>query len=156
MNSKLIVGSTFLSFLLILFVSCNSNKQTSDVEELFTADRTFSDMSLNEGMVAAFIHYCHDEGILLRPNSMPIVGKDSVVARIHATNDSLFTLTWEPLDGDISKSGDLGFTYGIYTMNNKVSKSLSYGTYVSIWKKNKDGEWRYMMDTGQEGIKPQP
>jgi ketosteroid isomerase-like protein len=26
------------------------------------------------------------------------------------------------------------------------------GTYVSVWKKQKDGKWKFMLDTGNEGI----
>ncbi len=139
-------------FFPIILLTCQRSSPEPDVETLFAVDRSFSDMSAREGMVAAFIYYCHDEAVMLRANSMPIVGKGTISERLSSTNDSLFTLTWEPLAGDISSSGDMGFTYGVYTMILKTDTTKSKGTYVSIWKKNSEGEWKFVMDTGQEGL----
>ena len=61
------------------------------------------------------------------------------------------SLTWTPIKADMAASGDLGYTYGnyIYTAKNKEGKSVtSYGKYTSIWKKQKDGAWKVVVDMG--------
>jgi ketosteroid isomerase-like protein len=61
------------------------------------------------------------------------------------------TLTWTPVRAEMAASGDLGFTYGnyIYTAKNKEGKVVvNYGKYTSIWKKQKDGQWKVVVDMG--------
>jgi ketosteroid isomerase-like protein len=61
------------------------------------------------------------------------------------------TLTWTPVKADMAASGDLGYTYGtyIYTAKNKEGKLVAnYGKYTSIWKKQKDGQWKVVVDMG--------
>jgi hypothetical protein len=141
----------FLS--LAIMLSCNNETPNPSLDELIEVEKQFSDMSLNQGMVAAFLHFCDEEGVLLRSNSYPIVGRDQVAELVSNTPDSLFTLTWKPSSGMIANSGELGYTYGIYTMSFK-SEELpnTLGTYLTIWKKNEEGNWRFLMDTGQEGL----
>lgn len=67
------------------------------------------------------------------------------------------TLTWTPVKADMSASGDLGYTYGnyIYTAKNKEGKLVAnYGKYTSIWKKQKDGQWKVVVDMGNSGPDP--
>ena len=135
--------------LLIIICACSpSHKPT--VEAILTADRNFSAMSVEKGFPAAFTEFAHENGVILRENSMPVVGK-SAIAALYANADTVGVhFTWEPLAGDIAKSGELGYTYGTYTF--KKDTVLEQGTYVSIWKKNSDGNWKYVLDTGNEGL----
>ena len=115
-------------------------------------DRDFSKRSAETGMKKAFLEFASDTAVLLQKNTMPIVGKTAITKSYKVLSDTGFTLTWEPLAGDISKSGDLGYTYGIYTMVNRANNSSHKGKYVSIWKKQADGSWKWVLDAGNEGI----
>ena len=67
------------------------------------------------------------------------------------------TLTWTPVKADMSTSGDLGYTYGnyVYTARNKEGKLVAnYGKYTSIWKKQKDGRWKVVVDMGNSSPDP--
>ncbi len=67
------------------------------------------------------------------------------------------SLTWTPLKAEMAASGDLGYTYGnyIYTAKNKDGKIVtSYGKYTSIWKKQKDGQWKVVVDMGNSSPDP--
>ncbi len=147
----------FFSIAALLFASCKiSNKKelTADAfakMEMMNTDREFSKMSQEKGMKAAFIEYLDSNGVLLRPNRLPIAGADAIDFLIQQ-NDTDYTLTWEPRNGAIAKSGELGYTYGIYALRPSVKDTVIYGTYVSIWKKEKDGTWKFVLDTGNEGI----
>lgn len=67
------------------------------------------------------------------------------------------SLTWTPIKADMASSGDLGYTYGnyVYTAKNKEGKTVtSYGKYTSIWKKQKDGQWKVVVDVGNSSPDP--
>ena len=115
-------------------------------------DRKFSERSTEVGMKKAFLDFADDTAVLLQRNSMPVVGKHAIMKSFGGFSDTGVVLTWEPLAGDIARSGDLGYTYGLYTLLVKTDSSISRGKYVSIWKKQADGTWKFVLDGGNEGI----
>jgi len=67
------------------------------------------------------------------------------------------TLTWTPVHGDMAASGDLGYTYGnyVYKYKDKTGKMVTrYGKYTTIWKKQKDGSWKVVLDMGNSSPAP--
>jgi ketosteroid isomerase-like protein len=142
----------FLLIITLMFFSCDVKKETtqqSSIHEILNADISFSDMSRQIGMKKAFLQYIDNEGILLRPGHLPLVGAEAIDF-LSQLSDTSYTLTWQPMKAEISKSGDLGFTYGVYELN--IKDSVYKGTYVSIWKKQNDGSWKFVLDSGNEGI----
>lgn len=145
---------------IIIFAALVSCRQLDKTESSFPleaktkmmeTDRAFSKMSAEKGMRKAFIEYMDNDGALLRPDQYPLLGADAIdyLSRI---NDSSFNLQWEPQKGYIAKSGDLGYTFGVYSLKPSEQDTILYGTYVSIWKKQADGSWKFVLDTGNEGI----
>ena len=122
-----------------------------DKMEMMDADREFSRMSEEKGVKSAFLDYIDSNGVLLRPRYLPLVGADAIDYLIQQ-DDSAYTLKWEPKNGMVSESGDLGFTYGLYVLKPSTADTLIYGNYVSIWKKQKNGKWKFVLDSGNEGI----
>jgi ketosteroid isomerase-like protein len=149
--------SLFIAGIVLMFASCkNPIKRGSKADafakmEMMNTDREFSKMSEEKGMKTAFIEYLDSNGVLLRSNRLPIAGADAIDFLIQQ-NDTDYTLTWEPSHGTVAQSGDLGYTYGIYALRPSRKDTVIYGTYVSIWKKQKDGTWKYVLDSGNEGI----
>lgn len=139
----------FAWFILFLLIACNSQMDLNMNTELIKVDKAFSTMCVEEGMNYAFIHYVADDGVMLRPNSMPVVGKTNIES-LFRNDDKDIKFTWKPLYGEVAKSGELGYTYGTY--NFVVGESQQKGTYVSIWKKNTKGEWKFVLDSGNEGL----
>ena len=136
---------------LCLFACTTENKMETYRQELLEADKAFSELSREVGMNKAFETYCAGNGVLLRTGSMPIEGKQAISELLAQSDDSSFELTWEPIHAMAAESGDMGYTYGIYTMSLKGADKTMKGTYVSIWIREK-GEWRWVLDTGNEGI----
>jgi ketosteroid isomerase-like protein len=154
------MNKLLLSVLLIAtFGSCeyfSKKKQVPtgialDKLNMMEADRTFSRMSQEKGMKNAFLEYIDSNGVLLRSNHQPIVGADAIDFLIQQ-NDSSYSLEWEPQNGTVAHSGDMGYTYGIYALRPKIKDTVIYGTYVSIWKKQANGQWKYVLDSGNVGI----
>jgi ketosteroid isomerase-like protein len=145
--------TSFMKLLLIcvsfIFRPYFDQQQPAQQHELIQVDKAFSEMSRQKGMKAAFLAYIDDQGVLLRKNHYPLIGQQAKDL-IEKMNDTSFSLTWEPGFASIAKSGELGYTYGIYT--SKMKDTTAQGTYVTIWQKQKDGNWKFVLDTGNEGL----
>ena len=121
--------------------------------DLLQSDIAFSQLSEQKGRNQAFIAYAAEHATLLRPFSMPVTGKDTIAKLLNSYADSLYTLTWVPLKADVAHSGELGYTYGTYSLNIK-NIGKEEGTYCTIWKKDKNHSWKFVLDTGNEGLNP--
>lgn len=155
MKTNLLKPLLFL-VLTILLVQCSTIRTVdvaSEKDSILKTDREFSDYSSKNGMKKAFLLFGDETMVMLRENSMPVVGKAAFGDFYKDFDDTQMTLVWEPLFADISASGDLGYSYGIYTMTIKSdSLKTEKGTYLSIWKKDSTGSWKFVVDTGNEGI----
>ena len=142
-----------LPFLLLL--ACSGKKSKINIEdkkaEMIAAEISFSKFSELKGTRKALMEYIDSEGVLLRPNIMPLVGADAIDF-ISQANDTAYTMIWQPKGGKIAESGELGYTFGIYSVTPKYKDSIMQGTYVNIWKKQPDGSWKLLLDSGNEGI----
>ncbi|HWB64890.1 MAG TPA: hypothetical protein VG603_15340 [Chitinophagales bacterium] len=121
---------------------------------LLKTDLEFSKMSESNGRNAAFLAYADSDVTLLRPYSMPVSGKNTLEKLLAEHPDSAFTLSWIPIKADISRAGDLGYTFGTYQLKDKKGKK-GEGTYCTVWRRSRNGDWKFVMDTGNEGLKPE-
>ena len=147
----------FVFIALSIMFGCTSKKSTpldttlAEKILLLQTDKAFSDMSVEKGMKAAFIEYIDSNGVLLKPNQLPIVGANAIDYLIEQ-NDTGYTLNWQPQYAFVASSADLGYTYGIYALHPNNIDTVIYGTYVSIWQKQGDGKWKFVLDSRNEGI----
>jgi ketosteroid isomerase-like protein len=144
----------FFEYIAILFliISCNESIRRPENGQLLKADRDFSALSVREGMHKAFLEYVADSGVILRDNSYPLEGRKAISDLFAGRSDSSFILTWEPAYEKIALSGELGYTYGYFTSRIKATGEESKGTYLTIWQKQPDGRWKFVMDTGTDGL----
>ena len=115
------------------------------------ADRAFSAMSEKKGLRNAYLDFIENDGVLLRPGTLPLAGGDAMDF-ITQSNDSLFVMTWEPKSASIAASGDLGYTYGVYSIRQLENDSVFFGSYVTIWKRQPNGKWKFVLQSGNEGV----
>lgn len=137
-------------FVSITFAQVNVEKEKEAVKKV---DIEFSHLSVEVGFHKAFLAYVADDGVLLRPNSYPVEGRKAIEELYTKSSDSSFTLTWKPLFADVSSSGDMGYTYGTWEVKAKTGDAKpSYGTYTTFWRKDKNGRWKFVLDTGNDGL----
>lgn len=122
--------------------------------DLLNTDIAFSSLSAEKGRNAAFAEYAADHATILRPYSMPLTGKDSITSVMARHPDSLRRLTWIPISADVARSGEIGFTYGTYSMQIKDGPREE-GTYCTVWHKDTAKKWKFILDTGNEGLTTQ-
>lgn len=61
------------------------------------------------------------------------------------------SLLWEPQRAEVAESGELGYTWGLYTLvysGDDGEDVTEIGKYLNIWKKQADGMWRVAIDMG--------
>ena len=150
---KLYSFAPFFLLSLMILISCDQQIQTSKnitSDEVMNADIAFADMSRQVGMKKAFLQYIDNDGVLLRPDHLPVKGADAIDF-ISVLSDTSYNLSWTPMHAEIAKSGDLGYTYGVYQL--KIKDSTISGTYVNIWKKENDGSWKFVLNSNNAGIR---
>lgn len=145
-----------LGISVFLFLSaCGSGEDVERLKmEVVEADRSFNKLAQEKGIAEAFTYYADEKVIKPSPNQFPVVGKFALL-EYFKKNPPAYQLTWEPLRAEAS--GNLGYTFGGFELVIKTksgSDSTLYGNYVSVWRKKKDGSWRYVIDTGN--ITPGP
>lgn len=134
-------------------MGCKNISQSNDKDVLKETDRFYSALSVEKGMNASFLAMFDTNGVILRADHLPIVGYTAIKKLLGSGNDSSFVLMWEPDFSKTATSGELGYTYGTYKINAKISDSLlETGTYVTIWQKQSDGNWKALLDTGNPGL----
>ena len=133
--------------MLMLFAEglVGQSSQSSSLASLVETERAFAAMSPAKGMKAAFLTYLADDGLLFRPG--PVNGKQVWRKR---PDSSSVTLEWEPIFADVSASGDLGYTTGpwVLTPGPNLDQPPAHGFFVSVWKKQKSGQWKLAVDLG--------
>jgi len=104
-----------------------------------------------------YMSYYAEEAVQI-PNGAGILkGKSEIAKTMGFLNDKSNRLTWTPVGADISASGDLGYTYGTYEFSSKDASgkpTVSHGKYTSIWKRQKDGSWKVVLDMGNASPEP--
>lgn len=141
-----------IALLVFVLYSCAEKKPATNPQVLMDADIAFSDYSVKHGMQKAFIEFAHDSVVILKDKHMPIVGRQSLIESYVGKSDTGFVLTWKPAKAIIAESGELGYTYGFWKF--VAQKDTSEGTYMTVWKKDSQGQWKYIADTGTQGLKP--
>jgi ketosteroid isomerase-like protein len=149
-----------IALCVLLIASCNSSDKKEDREKetgiaakvnMMNADREFSLLSEKKGLRTAYTEFIDSNGVLLRPGYKPMDGADALDYIIQS-NDSGFMMTWEPKNATLSSSGDLGYTYGIFSLKPADADTIIYGTYVTIWRRQLNGNWKFVLQSGNEGL----
>ncbi|WP_227687274.1 YybH family protein [Spirosoma arboris] len=127
------------------------------IDEIRETDQNFSIMSEKQGMPKAFTTYAADDVIKLNDGAAPTVGFDSLRAQMSRQPANGPVLTWQVLKADAATSGDLGYTFGQWMLtkkDNSGKRSAEYGVYVTVWKRQRNGQWRFVVDSGNSTPEP--
>ena len=128
----------------------------AETNRLLQTDREFARASVDYGMADAFRAYVHEDAIVFGRDAQPVRGRDNIYDHL-ASSRRNFKLEWEPQEGKSARLGDLGWTWGVYTVSWTDSLGIpqvSYGRYVNVWKKDRAGEWKVLLDIGSPSPPP--
>jgi ketosteroid isomerase-like protein len=57
------------------------------------------------------------------------------------------TLTWHPSKAEVLAGGDVGYTTG-FSERRAPNGAVNKGNYLTVWKKQQNGSWKVIYDTG--------
>jgi ketosteroid isomerase-like protein len=120
--------------------------KNADLQSLVNAERAFSAMAKEKNTRDAFLFYFADSAVSSTPGEGPRIGKK----HLEEQQPNETWLYWYPVYSDISASGDFGFNTGPWEFRQKKTdeKPVAFGEFVSMWKKNANGEWKVAVDIG--------
>jgi len=144
-----------LSLLLILLMLAAGSfahraDAQSDLLSLVETERAFARTAATKGIRDSFLAYLADDGVLFRP--LPVNGKQWMSARPARPG----LLKWEPTFAYVSRAGDLGYDTGPWEFREKGpdDKPIGHGYFVTVWKKQPDGTWKFVIDIGTSNPPP--
>lgn len=141
---------------LLVLASCQfvfppKEKRQEALNRLLQTDADFSAMVHDKGYRKAFLEYMENDAVLLRNHYLPFVGADAV-KYLTGLDETSFSMSWDPQGGDVSESEDLGYTWGVYTLTTPSGNQK--GTYTTVWRKQKDGHWKVVLEANTQGVDP--
>lgn len=112
----------------------------SSPREIEKAERAFAADGLALGVRDSFLKHMADDAVVFRPG--PVSAK-----ALYEKQPSSKTpkLEWWPQKVAIARSGDLGLSVGPSAIDGKRG-----GYYATIWRKEPDGQWKWIYDGGAE------
>ena len=105
-------------------------------------------MAQSDGVQKAFVYFAADSAAILRQNRV-LKGREAIRLQYESFPKNGAILEWTPDFADVSVSGDLGYTYGKYTLTSSDSvghTTHSEGVFHTVWKRQQDGKWRFVWD----------
>jgi ketosteroid isomerase-like protein len=147
-----------LSFLVICFDSgsnvAQKKTQVNDLKAMVETERAFSRTSEEKGTREAFDAFIADDGILFRPT--PVFGKKWMQEHPLPASPTRSVLSWQPISADVSSAGDLGYTTGPWLLRKDFDgKPKAFGNFMTVWKKQANGSWRFVLDLGISNPMPE-
>jgi len=125
--------------------------------ELARMEDAFCAMAKAQGIRAAFEHFAAPDVAFIDTDPLHLRGLAAVRARIGPDRPGT-SLTWSALFTDVSDDGTLGYNWGRYEARFPGADGrevVRTGFFLTIWKRQPDGSWRYVMDNGAPD-KPAP
>ncbi len=130
--------------------------QASAEDDILAADKAFAAMSAEKGSHAAFLAYMTDDARLYQGDHPPILGKAAAAAYFAAEEkaDPSYVnqkLVWNPLEAEASPDGALGYSRGrwVFTAPKADGSSVTLtGYYVTAWRRQADGRYKFCLDIG--------
>jgi len=131
-------------------VSSSAQKKNSTAEDAIRAADQGWEHVFGMKDLKASVDFCAEDASFMPPNSPIATGKQAI--------GQVFTgffaipeikLNWHPTKIGVARSGELGYSVGVYEMSFKdpAGKQVTdRGKYVTVWKKQSDGSWKVVND----------
>ncbi|MDE2023789.1 MAG: nuclear transport factor 2 family protein [Gammaproteobacteria bacterium] len=125
----------------LLLAACQGGNHAAATQALSQTDSAFSTLSAQQGFAAAFRRYALDNAVLLPEQRAPLQNRQVIEQSLQSLPAGT-QLSWTLQGADAS--GDLGYTWGIYTLTGHDAAgqvTAAYGKYLSVWQRQ-SGDWK--------------
>ena len=121
-------------------------------QEIINAEQAMSKMAVEEGFGKSLLAFAADSMIKPENGRHPVIGKKAL-EEYFAKGEDTKAVSWVPTHAEAAKSGDLGYTFGNWKLENPDTSI--YGNYFTAWKKQPDGTWKWTIDGGNNTPPPE-
>lgn len=115
-------------------------------DDVFQAEIAFDAFTHDHGYTKGFFTYSAPDAIAF-DGSGPIRIHDKLavsLAKDASEKDAPSKLRWRPYRIAAAATGDMAYDLGPWTMEGASTS----GWFLTVWKKQPDGQWRWVLDTG--------
>jgi ketosteroid isomerase-like protein len=145
-------GSLLIAGLMAASAAAALTAQSVDVRAaeaaMMTADREFNQAVADHDLVRFLSLVAEDASF----EAADARGRDAVgKAWAPFFQEGGPQIAWQPTKAEVLVGGDVGFTQGAWTRRSRDAGGalvVTQGTYLTVWRKQKDGAWRAVFDTG--------
>ena len=136
--------------------SQENSQQSSqqDLQSLLATDREWAKVAGGKNADSVLAYWTEDARVVM-PGAPILAGKPAIRGMVEGSMKTPgFHITWTPDSGVVSRSGDLGYTYGTneFTAPDSTGKLVTTrGRYLTVWRKDSDGRWRCVEDIASPG-----
>lgn len=116
--------------------------------EILAADAAFAAQADVQGAEPAFVKWAAPDAAAVGGGERIVCGPAAAAALFAGPPGAL---TWAPQLAGASSTGDLGFTVGLARV---AGATPSYTKYLTVWKRQPDGAWRFVADGGNSAPAP--
>lgn len=111
-------------------------------DAVIAAERAFAARGTEVPVKQAFLAFAAPDGVLVDSER----GAENALQSIATwpDRDNAGFIKWWPLYAGIAASGDVGFTTGAA----RYGDDIRFTNYFTIWKKQPDGSWKWLIDMG--------
>lgn len=137
---------------LLFGLNCGGGGVNVDAEKrkLLDTDNAWASAA-KVGDVNRVMAFWSDDAINFFPGMSPAKGKEAIHQLVERNRSRAgFSLTWEPTEAKVAASGDLGYTYGTFTLTVSGSDGQPVsrgGSYMCVWEKTADGRWQCALES---------
>jgi ketosteroid isomerase-like protein len=122
-----------------------SGEKAATADDLKNQEAAFTEVLREEGLAGGYARVLDREATLLRDEKLPM--RTAAAIREHLSGlKKVASLSFNPEYAAVASSGDLGYTYGSYTIvaTDFGPDIISY--YAHVWRRDAKGEWKLLFD----------
>lgn len=125
-------------------------------KEVAAMEDAFCAMAQEKGLLAAFEKFAAPDVAFIDTDPRKYRGLEAVRQRMGPDQPGV-KLTWTASFTDVSDDGTMGYNYGRFESRRPGpdgQEVVRGGFFLTIWKRQPDGSWKYVMDTGAQDRPP--
>lgn len=114
--------------------------------EILELESRFGEILAREGVREGYLSAVGEHARVHRAKMFPVLGKKAVGE--YFANRKLTAVAWEGIDGGVSRSGELAYSYGRYELEiqDDGKDRTEKGYFTHVWKRDAEGVWKLVAD----------
>ncbi len=114
--------------------------------EILELETRFRETLMRQGVREGYLSLAGQHARVHRVKNFPVLGKKAIGEYFAGRKTTL--VAWEGIDGGVSASGELGYSYGRYELKHQEEggERSEKGYFTHVWKRDGNGEWKLVAD----------